>query len=238
MNKKVIRKIFNFHSLLASATIVWVVVLGVAYFRDNYTATELVVKVPKVEFLPLPDSTDHYKWKADSPYTIVSYFSLDCPHCRKLDEIEEKHKDSYDTAFTLVYRHSPLPSQPLSGQKALIAECVYEQSGDEGMFKYITDSYKNYRFITKNNDWTIDIAKKYVDDSQKLDTCIASDEMALRISRFKNKAISYNVLGTPTIGLFKDGVLMRRFDISGEIPVKAVMDYLVEQMAMASSTKK
>jgi protein-disulfide isomerase len=180
-----------------------------------------------IDFLPTPSALDHYKWKSDSPYTLVNYFSMDCPHCRALDTIEDENKTTYQKAFTLIYRHSPLDIQPLSAGKAAIAECVYNQSGDEKMFVFISDTYSHYQAVAKNNEWVVGIAKKYVSDSILLKQCIVSDGARRKIEQQKIQALSYGVTGTPTIAVFKSNILIFRLDTRGDAVVKRVIDYIV-----------
>ena len=183
-----------------------------------------------IEFLPAPSGSEHYKWKSTSVYTVVNYFSMDCPHCRALDTIEAENKDSYQKAFSLIYRHSPLAIHPLSAGKAVIAECVYSQSGDEKMFAFISDTYANYQASARDNNWVMDIAKKYVPDTKNLTECSSSDSMKKKIEQQKLEALSYGVNGTPTIGVFKDETLGFRLDTRGETIIKRVMDYLASEV--------
>lgn len=215
--------------LVIAILIAWFGYFVYQYITLTRVSGIVVENKSSIEYLPPPSSSDHYKWKTDTPYTVVNYFSMDCPHCKKLDLIEEENRGKYEKSFNLIYRHSPLPSQPLSGEKAVIAECVYQQSGDKGMFALISDSYANYRSFTKDNKWVIDIAKKYVQDGSSLDSCISSSEMKAFINNKKIEAVSQGVQGTPTIGVFKDDVLMFR-DTIGERGVKRVMDYLASEV--------
>lgn len=218
--------------------IIWFVYLCIRYQKSSNSDKESKEIESSIAYLPPPNESDHYKWKADSPYTIVNYFSLDCPHCKAIDELEEKNKSKYDTAFTLIYRHSPLSIQPLSGEKAVIAECVFKQSGDTGMFAYVSDAYKHYKTFAKDNIWTLDIARNYVANKDALSKCIDALETKKQVNEQKNKALSYGVYGTPTIGVFKNGELILRLDISGEVPVKGVMDFLAEQVNRGSANQK
>lgn len=230
MKKKSTHTFFKIEYFIVSILIVWVGYFVYQYKgSDNVSLVENAGSKSEIDFLPPPNALDHYKWKSNSPYTVVNYFSMDCPNCREVDATEEKYKTIYEKSFSLIYRHSPLPSQPLSGEKAVIAECVYQQSGNEGMFAFISDSYANYRSFAKDNKWVIDIAKKYVQDSSSLGNCFSSSEMKAFINNKKIEAVSQGVEGTPTIGVFKGDVLMFRVTIGGK-GVKRIMDYLASEV--------
>ena len=107
------------------------------------------------DFVPPPTESDHYKIKESSnKMTIVNYFSFDCPHCISLFLMEEPYIEKYKEKFNIVYRHNPLASQPLSAEKALISECVYDQSGDEGFFSFSHDLFYNYSYNKGSKDNT------------------------------------------------------------------------------------
>jgi protein-disulfide isomerase len=147
-------------------------------------------------------------------------------HCRKAYLFEEKLLAKYGGKVNLVYRHNPLPEvQPLSGEKALIAECVYDQGRDETMFHFITDVYENFDIINKDNDWVMSIAKKYVDDKTKLESCINDPKEKEKITIAKNKAIASAVIKTPTIVIFEGTKLIERNDGMGEANVAKSLEY-------------
>ncbi len=195
-------------------------------FLENGSREVLVGKEGDV---PSLSGTDYYKWKSNSPYTVVNYFSLDCPHCLKLDKIENEKRFLYKEHFSLVYRHSPLTDiQIYSGGKAVISECVRSDSGTEKMFLFITDIYENYRG-EEDNYWVEEIAKKYVEDKKKLQGCINSEEVKDLIIKKRKEALSYNINGTPTLIIFKDGVQIARFDRTTASIAKKIMDSVVAQ---------
>jgi protein-disulfide isomerase len=212
-------------------TILAIVILALALFLrflflGNESAQEIVRKEGDV---PRLSENDYYKWKSDSPYTIVNYFSLDCPYCLELDKIENENYTHYKSAFSLIYRHSPLTDiQPLSGGKAVISECVRRDSGTEKMFLFITDVYENYRDGKVDNLWVEEIAKKYLVDQKKLAECVQSKEVRDFIIKKRKEALSYNINGTPTLVVFKDGVQVARFDRPSASASKKILDALVK----------
>lgn len=208
--------------------IVWIGYLVTPYLRGTRLITSSGPKSLSIEEIPAPSPEDHYKWKSSSPYTVVNYFSLDCPHCRKVDAIENAAEEKYKSAFTLIYRHSPLPSiQPLSPGKAVIAECVYEQTGDTGMFSFISDLYDHYQPLATDNAWTELLGQGYIHDKTTFHACIVSNIAKEKIEHETRQALAYGVAGTPTIAIFKNGVLVKRFDTTGEGSVKRIMDSLI-----------
>ncbi len=178
-------------------------------------------------YLPPPSDSDHYKIRnVGNTITIVNFFSMDCVHCRKAYLFEEKLLAKYGDKVNLVYRQNPLPEiQPLSPEKALIAECVYNQGGDETMFRFITDVYINFDIVNQNNNWIKKIAEKYVDNKEKLTSCIADPKEKEKISIAKNKAIASDVTRTPTIAIYQGSKLIERNDGMNENNVAKSLEY-------------
>lgn len=214
-----------------------ILLIGGFYFVTNNTPDDAGVmrdtnvrlgELEQVDhYLPPPNEGDHYKVKdVNNKITIVNFFSIDCVHCRKAYLFEEKLLAKYGDRVNLVYRHNPLPEvQPLSGEKALIAECVYNQGRDETMFRFITDVYENFDIINKDNDWVMSIAKKYVDDTAKLKSCVEDPKEKEKITIAKNKAIASAVIKTPTIVIFEGTKLIERNDGMGEANVAKSLEY-------------
>lgn len=212
---------------------IYILVLWSVYFITPYIINTISTKDRTFSFfenvpetLPPPSFDDHYKWKSTSPYTIVSYFSMDCKHCQLADAFENKQKEKYQKAFTLIYRNLPIASQPLSFGKAIIAECVYDLSGEERMFKFISDAYTHYDSFASNNEPTKKIAEKYVQDTEELKKCTDSISVEAKIQDDVSKALLYGVKGTITLGIFKNNILLARFDQVSEGTSRKIMDYL------------
>ncbi len=176
--------------------------------------------------VPPPRADDRYRWKTDSPITVVNYFSIDCPHCRELFALESKREIFYKNTFSLIYRHSPLPTiQPLSGEKAVIAECVREQSSDAQMFNFIRSVFESYPESQDNNDWVKSIASKFVKNQEKLGECVKGEGVKT-VDRERIDALSHEVYGTPTIVVFQDEKPILRLDkTSAQIAIR-IMDTL------------
>jgi len=215
------------------------ILLGVVIFIISFTAYKYnnkknisdqgdhVAEVKKV--IPMRDlnDSDHYRFKNNSNYTAVLYFSMDCVDCRKAESFIDKLQDKYKDKFNLVYRHSPLTrSEPFSAEKAVISECVYRQSGDKGMFDFISDMYKNYKITQTNNDWVIFIAKKYVKDSELLNDCLNGQDAKDLISRYKTEAMIDGVISVPSVGIFNNGKLVARYDNLGGDTLIKILNYL------------
>jgi protein-disulfide isomerase len=80
---------------------------------------------------------DHYMGPRDAEIVLVEYSDIDCPFCKRakpiIDELLTEHPE-----FAFVYRHAPLVQlHPFAAYKAQATECVAENAGEEGFWKFL-----------------------------------------------------------------------------------------------------
>lgn len=188
-------------------------IVFIFFTRNSHTFLSSENQSYLEEDIPSPNPNDHYKWKSSSPITVVNYFSLDCPHCRELYNREDSLRHVYENTFSLIYRHSPLPQiQPLSFKKSVIAECVYENSGEIAFFNFVRDVFRDYDTEQVNNEWVESIAMKHISDAETFDVCLREVGVK-KINRSIEEALAHKVYGTPTIAVFQDNVLILKLEL-------------------------
>ena len=177
-----------------------------------------------------PSQEDHYLlYDKKNIITLVNYFSLDCDHCKKAYLLEDGLISTLATSsknINIIYRHNPLLSQPLSKEKALISECVYNQTGDAQFFNFIKEVFVLYK-KSNNNLWVKDIAKKYLTSQEKFDQCLISIAMKEKIQKQKNDNVLSGITYTPTILVYQNKEFVRKYDgISGAVAHEILKYYL------------
>ncbi len=212
---------------LGALSVVVFIIVGVVFFRTPSDVSESFTDTPEsTSDIPPPQENDRYKWKTDSDITLINYFSLDCPHCRELFIEESERQPFYENTFNLIYRHSPLPNiQPLSGGKAVMAECVRMQSGDQGFYDFIESVYSMYRENHSDNEWVEALALDFVPDEKIFTKCLLSEGPRI-VERAHKETLSHRVYGTPTIAIFRDGTEVLRLDKTNVETVLRIMDSL------------
>ncbi len=164
--------------------------------------------------VPSPSLEDHYKWRSGSPVTVINYFSPDCPHCRELFLKEEELRNFYKDTFSLIYRHSPLPLiQPLSFEKSVIAECVFEETNEEQFFAFLKEVFLKYQREQNNNEWVKKISNSYVSNQDRFTDCVSSAGRE-EIERDLEVSLAHGVYGTPTIIVFVNGEQSLRLNLA------------------------
>lgn len=192
------------------------------------SARFFTVESAEVDIYAVPSITDHYKKRdQNATITLVNYFSFDCDHCRESyrmeDDLLQKYKDHNPVA--IIYRHNPLPSQPLSYEKALLSECVFKQTDDATLFAFIQDVYSSYSATAKDNEWMRSIAYQHVSSKREFDYCVSDPAMKSMLEKQKNENIVSSITYTPTVLIFKDGVFVKKYDAIGEVFATRILEY-------------
>lgn len=191
---------------------------------------EVVVENSAMYTPPLED--DHYLlYDKKNTLTLITYISLDCDHCKKAYLLEDEYISSLATSsrhINIIYRHNPLLSQPLSKEKALISECVYNQTGDAQFFSFIKEVFVLYK-KSDSNLWVKDIAKKYLTSQETFDQCLTSVAMKEKIQKQKNDNVLSGITYTPTVLVYHNKEFVRKYDgISGTV-THELLRYYVQQ---------
>ncbi len=168
-----IEKYFHQHAHKITYAILLLVILlvsGYTYFnQDKIDATDYSQdKNVEDNFVLPPQEDDKYlHFKEGNRVTVINYFSLDCPFCRKLFKAEEGFVEEFGDRVNFVFRDKPLSSEPLSYEKALIKECVYinNQNSDQKYFAFTQDVFTNYEnkgHNMRNNEWAKKLSLQYI----------------------------------------------------------------------------
>lgn len=82
---------------------------------------------------------DYVRGPRDAKVTIVEFSDIDCPFCQRFHAgLKEIMADSkYEGKVAWAYRHLPLPMHPLAQTKALAAECVGKEKGNDAFWSYL-----------------------------------------------------------------------------------------------------
>jgi thiol-disulfide isomerase/thioredoxin len=186
------------------------------YFLNTYNIeTKNFAEEKNIEddfVLPPQKGEKYLHFKEGNRLTVINYYSLDCPFCRKLFFEEKKFVQKYGDEVNFAFRDKPLSSNILSYEKAIIKECIYinNNNSDEKYFKYSEDIFANYQ-NSSDNAWARKVALKYI-PSSVLENCLKDESLKQKIFGFRAAADASQIFWTPTIVLFKDGVEVERIE--------------------------
>ena len=210
----------NFLRIITSLVFVLAIILF-TYFYFNKIETDNTnysedINIQDNFVLPPQEGEKYLHYKEGNTVTVINYFSLDCPYCRKLFTIEKRFIIEFGDRVNFAFRDKPLDSNPLSYEKALLKECIYlkNDNSNEKYFQFVEEVFANYENKEnnlRNNNWVKEIAKKYISNEQ-LESCLVDESLKQKILGFRAKADASQIFWTPTIVVFKDGVEVERIE--------------------------
>lgn len=152
------------------------------------------------------DENDPYEGSLDAPVTIVEFSDYECPFCaRHYSQSYENIKNEYvDKGLVrTVFKDLPLESiHPNATGAAVIAECAYDQGGNEAYFKVHNRIFDNALAktgtLTKENiyEWVSDIDGLNMDE---LKACGDSNATIDRVTKDLIQSSELGINGTPAI---------------------------------------
>jgi protein-disulfide isomerase len=152
----------------------------------------------KAEAVPVVAPDEKFIGEADAPVTIVEYFSLGCPHCKRFHEdILPKLKADYiDTGKArLVFRDFPLDNVAFAA--ALLTRCV----NDLAYFAMVDTLFKQQEaWHVQNGIGQITaIAKSAGMDDAAFNACISDQARKDKVVAMQKEATdTFKVEATPT----------------------------------------
>lgn len=188
-------------------TLTLITSFGAGYFVgiSNLPEVEVAAENGQVYEIEI-DENDPYEGSLDAPVTIVEFSDYECPYCaRHYSQSYENIKNEYvDKGLVrTVFKDFPLESiHPNATGAAVIAECAYDQGGNEAYFQVHNRIFDNMLAqtgrLTKDNiyEWLADIDGL---DMDELKACGDSNETIDRVTKDLMQATELGINGTPAI---------------------------------------
>lgn len=144
---------------------------------------------------------DHIQGDPNAPIIIVEYSDFDCPFCKNFHETMNKIMAEYGKTGKVawVYRQFPLEQlHPNAPKLSAASECVAEQAGDDGFWKF-ADLVFGEREINAKTDLTrlTEFAQKAGADAGKFELCLNSGKYTQKIQDDLAAGMKAGVQGTP-----------------------------------------
>lgn len=176
----------------------------------------------------LPEVTDNdfLRGNKGAKVTLVEYSDLECPFCARFHPTMQQVMTEYGDDVAWVYRHYPLSFHPNAQKAAEGADCVADQLGNDGFWKY-ADALFEYNTTNSaiNPQAIADAATKAGVNADTWKSCLDSGEKAADVSAAMTGGSAAGVSGTPGTFVVVDGKAVDF--IGGALPyesVKATID--------------
>lgn len=196
--------------------------------------------------------SDHYVGDKNARYSIIVYEDMECPFCKVYAEVPENVVQKMKN-FNFVSRANPLQfHMPAAAKEAVVAECVANELGNEGYFKFTraifkatltngqglpalptdyklngTDKEKDIFKTFKTPEQTLfAVAKDIgVKDIETTLACYRNPETSLKLQNLLVDSSKHGITGTPTT-ILKDNLTGKSQMIPGIMTEEELIDKL------------
>jgi protein-disulfide isomerase len=204
-----------------SILIAGVIIAGAVVFTNTRTPAAPVQaageqQAPTTQTkVPAPNAQDHIIGSPTAPLVLVEYSDIQCPFCSMVMPTLKRLAEESNGQIAWVYRHFPLDSiHPQAIPAALASECVAEQLGNEGFWKFIDTMFADQSKL--GAAYYEDVAKSLGADVTTFKSCVTSQKYLSKIKAQATEAAQNGGQGTPYTILF---------DKKGQVGVSGALPY-------------
>jgi len=164
-----------------------------------------------------PSAQDHIIGSPSAPLVLIEYSDFQCPYCNVVHPTLKRIVEESNGQIAWVYRHLPLESiHPSAKPAAVASECVAEQLGNNGFWKFADVIFANQNKMSPQ--YYEQTAQSLGADLAKFKSCIASSATAKKVDADSAEAQQNGGQGTPYTVLYdKKG----QVGVSGALPYEA-----------------
>lgn len=204
-----------------SIIIAGAIVAGAIVFTNMYSAKPQAQKADgqpaatKVNVRP-PSASEHIMGSASAPIVLIEFSDMQCPYCSMVHPTLKKLVDESNGKIAWVYRQFPLTSiHPQAAPAANAAECVTEQLGNGGFWKFTDAMFADQTKLSST--YYTAIAQALGADPTKFATCVSGKKYQSKIDADTAEAESNGGNGTPFTIVYntKNG---KAVPVSGALP--------------------
>src|SRR3990167_86351 len=160
---------------------------------------------------------DHIVGSPAAPLVLIEYSDFQCPYCNVVHPTLKRIVEESNGQIAWVYRHLPLESiHPSAKPAAVASECVAEQLGNNGFWKFADVIFANQSKM--NPAYFEQVALQLGAQKTAYKSCVASAAIAKKVDADSSEAQQNGGQGTPYTVLYdKKG----QVGVSGALPYEA-----------------
>jgi len=204
-----------------SILIAGVIIAGAILYTNRHPAPAAVAAAganapAATANVPMPSASDHIIGSPTAPIVMVEYSDFQCPYCQMIYPSLKKIVSDNNGQVAWVMREFPLYQiHPNAMPAANAAECIAEQLGSNGFWKFADDDFANQANI--GADFFTAEAQKLGVDMTKYNACIKNSTYLNKIEAETSDAENSGGNGTPYTVVIntKTG---KQYPISGALP--------------------
>lgn len=169
-----------------------------------------------------PSAADHIIGSPSAPIVLIEYSDFQCPFCSLVYPTIKKIVDASNGHIAWVMRSLPLESiHPQAKPAALAAECVADQLGNAGFWKFADTIFANQSKISA--DYYAQVAAQLGADAAKFSSCVSTQKFAAKIDAESQEAQANGGQGTPYTIVYGYG---QQAPVSGALPEASFMSVI------------
>ncbi len=163
------------------------------------------VKIDPKVFPPV-SASDHSDGSLTGKVTLVEYTDFECPFCQRFEETKKQLLEKYGSNLHWVYRNLPISSHAGAQPKAVVAECIAANAGNDMYLSYVNYTYTT-GWLAKPEDVEAQIGTFGI-TAQQLAACKQDSAILTRITNDAALASKMGITATPSSVLISpDGSL-------------------------------
>lgn len=209
-----------------SILIAGVIIAGAIVFTNHPGATAAANAAANVPGpvasanVPAPSASDHIIGSPTAPIVLIEYSDFQCPYCQMIYPSLKQIQSQSNGQVAWVMREFPLYQiHPNAMPAANAAECIAEQKGNGGFWKFADDDFNNQANI--GTAFFTSEAQKLGLDMAKYNSCVSNSTYLSKIQGETADAENSGGNGTPytVVVNTKTG---KQYPISGALPLAQI----------------
>jgi protein-disulfide isomerase len=164
--------------------------------------------------VPAPTADDHIIGSPTAPIVLIEYSDFECYYCMQAYPTIKRIVDESEGKVAWVMRHLPLESiHPEARPAALAAECIAEQLGNDGWWKFTESMFTDQENLGQAR--YLSLAAEFGADTAKYMSCVSSGKYNEKIDLHAAEAQIAGAQGTPYTIVYGYGASV---PLSGALP--------------------
>ncbi len=161
-----------------------------------------------------PSADDHIIGSPTAPIVLIEYSDFQCVYCSMVYPTIKKIVEESNGQIAWVMRNLPLDSiHPEARPAGLAAECIAEQLGNDGFWRFADDMFGNQEGM--NNGRYLTLAGTLGADTAKYMSCVSSKKYNQKLDDETAEAQVAGAQGTPYTVVYGHGA---QVPLSGALP--------------------
>ena len=161
-----------------------------------------------------PSAGDHRLGSPNAKVVLIEYSDFECYYCGQAYPTIKRLVEESGGEVAWIHRHFPLESiHPQARPSALASECVAEQLGDEGFWKFSDAMFADQSKMSPS--YYRGVAQELGANLGLFDSCVASEKYASKVDADYAEAVQNGGQGTPWTVLWSAN---EQVAVSGALP--------------------